>query len=126
MKLEGKVAIVTGAAGGIGQEIVRVFVEQGASVLAVDLDQAQADELAARYDGQVKGLAVDVTDFAQVEQMVDVEHGEDRKKGMLSIIPMGRFGTANEVAEAMVWLTSDLNSFMTGQAIILDGGLMAG
>lgn len=71
MQLENKVAIVTGATGGIGREIVRVFVEQGARVLAVDLGQAQADELAAAYDGQVKGLGVDVTDFSQVEQMVD-------------------------------------------------------
>lgn len=71
MRLKNKVAIVTGATGGIGQEIVRVFVEEGAKVLAVDLDQAQADALAANYDGQVKGLAVDVTDFTQVEQMVD-------------------------------------------------------
>lgn len=71
MGLANKVAIVTGAAGGIGREIVRVFVEQGASVLAVDLDQAQADALAAQYDGRVVGRAVDVTDFSQVEGMVD-------------------------------------------------------
>jgi meso-butanediol dehydrogenase / (S,S)-butanediol dehydrogenase / diacetyl reductase len=76
MKLENKVAIVTGATGGIGQEIVRVFVAQGAKVLAVDLDQAQADEFAAGYDGKVKGLAVDVADFAQVEHMVDVAEAE--------------------------------------------------
>ncbi len=35
MRLEDKVAIVTGATGGIGREIVRVFVEEGAKVLAV-------------------------------------------------------------------------------------------
>ena len=71
MRLEKKVAIVTGATGGIGQEIVRVFVEEGAKVLAVDLDQAQADALAETYAGQVLGRAVDVTDFEQVEQMVE-------------------------------------------------------
>ncbi len=71
MTLENKVAIVTGAAGGIGREIVRVFVERGASVLAVDLDQAQAESLAAEYPGQVVGRGVDVTDFSQVEEMVD-------------------------------------------------------
>ena len=76
MRLENKVAIVTGATGGIGQEIVRVFVEQGAKVLAVDLEQAQADALAAEYDGQVTGLAVDVTDFTQVERMVDAAESE--------------------------------------------------
>ena len=80
----------------------------------------------ARRNIRINALCPAFCETPMVEQMVDVEHGEDRKKGMLSIIPMGRFGTANEVAEAMAWLTSDLNSFMTGQAIILDGGLMAG
>lgn len=76
MRLKDKVAVITGATGGIGQEIVRVFVAEGARVLAVDLDQAQADQLAAKYDGQVKGMAVDVSDYAQVQQMIDtaVDH----------------------------------------------------
>ncbi len=71
MRLKDKVAIVTGATGGIGREIVRVFVEEGAKVLAVDLDQAEADVLAAEYDGKVVGAASDVTDYRQVGQMVD-------------------------------------------------------
>lgn len=71
MRLEKKVAIVTGACGGIGQAIVNKFVAEGAMVLAVDLDRAATEQLAAQYDGQVKGLAVDVTDYARVEQMVE-------------------------------------------------------
>lgn len=76
MRLKDKVAIVTGATGGIGREIVRVFVEEGAKVLAVDLDQAQADALAGEYDSAVLGGAYDVTDYRQVEQMLDtaVDH----------------------------------------------------
>jgi NAD(P)-dependent dehydrogenase (short-subunit alcohol dehydrogenase family) len=71
MRLQDKVAIVTGATGGIGREIVRVFTEEGAKVLAVDLDQAEADALAAGFDGAVAGFACDVTDYRQVERMVD-------------------------------------------------------
>ncbi len=71
MRLQDKVAIVTGATGGIGREIVKVFTEEGAKVLAVDLDQGEADALAAGYDGAVVGAAFDVTDYRQVEQMVD-------------------------------------------------------
>jgi NAD(P)-dependent dehydrogenase (short-subunit alcohol dehydrogenase family) len=76
MRLKDKVAVITGATGGIGQEIVRVFVAEGARVLAVDLDQVQADQVAAKYDGQVKGMAVDVSDYAQVQQMINtaVDH----------------------------------------------------
>jgi NAD(P)-dependent dehydrogenase (short-subunit alcohol dehydrogenase family) len=41
-------------------------------------------------------------------------------------IPMRRYGTAEEVAQAIVWLCSDDASFLTGQALPVDGGMMAG
>ena len=71
MRLQDKVVVVTGAAGGIGLAIVRVFVAEGARVLAVDLDQDKVDQVAATYGGEVKGRAVDITDYAQVEDMMD-------------------------------------------------------
>lgn len=37
-------------------------------------------------------------------------------------IPMGRFGTVDEIADAIVFLASDKSSFMTGHAFVLDGG----
>ena len=39
-----------------------------------------------------------------------------------SAIPMGRFGTVEEIAEAIVCLASDRSSFMTGHALVVDGG----
>ena len=39
--------------------------------------------------------------------------------------PMGRMGRPEEVAEAVVWLCSDASSFVTGQALAVDGGYMA-
>lgn len=44
---------------------------------------------------------------------------EDKLKRM---IPMGRFGEAGEIAEAICWLASDNSKFITGQTITLDGG----
>jgi NAD(P)-dependent dehydrogenase (short-subunit alcohol dehydrogenase family) len=41
------------------------------------------------------------------------------------IQPMGRLGTPQEVAEAVVWLCSDASSFVTGHPLVLDGGLAA-
>ena len=76
MDLQNKVAIVTGATGGIGAEIVRVFVEQGARVLAVDLDKEQAEALAKPYNGAVAGAAYDVTQYAEVEAMLDAAIAE--------------------------------------------------
>lgn len=40
--------------------------------------------------------------------------------------PIGRFGRPDEVAKAVVWMCSDEASFMTGDSLVLDGGLLAG
>jgi NAD(P)-dependent dehydrogenase (short-subunit alcohol dehydrogenase family) len=42
-----------------------------------------------------------------------------------SLHPMGRLGTPAEIAEAVIWLCSDKASFMTGQALTVDGGWTA-
>jgi NAD(P)-dependent dehydrogenase (short-subunit alcohol dehydrogenase family) len=43
-----------------------------------------------------------------------------------SRVPMGRYGTVEEIAEAVVWLCSDASSYMTGHSLIVDGGLIEG
>jgi NAD(P)-dependent dehydrogenase (short-subunit alcohol dehydrogenase family) len=40
--------------------------------------------------------------------------------------PVGRFGRPEEISEAVLWMCSDRASFMTGQSLVLDGGLLAG
>lgn len=73
--LRGKVAIVTGGAGGIGRAYCRALGGAGASVVVADLDEAGArtlaDELAA--DGmEATAAGVDITDASSVANMVDV------------------------------------------------------
>lgn len=60
MSFAGKAAIVTGAAGGVGLEVVRMLAEQGAGVVGVDIDPAVAD-LGGRFGAQAEGLAGDGT-----------------------------------------------------------------
>jgi NAD(P)-dependent dehydrogenase (short-subunit alcohol dehydrogenase family) len=60
--LAGKVAIVTGAAGGIGRATVARLVEEGCRVVAVDLDPLSLDQFVERYSTEiVVGVAADVS-----------------------------------------------------------------
>ena len=65
--LDGKVAVVTGAAQGIGNAIAKGLAAEGARIVVADL--SRAEEAAQEFDGGV-GLTVDVADEAQVERMV--------------------------------------------------------
>jgi len=59
MRLKGKVAVITGAASGIGRSMVRLFVNEGASVVAVDIDEAGCIGVIANIataEGQAKIL----------------------------------------------------------------------
>ena len=70
MRLQGKVAVVTGAASGIGKEIAVTYAREGAKVVIADLNQAGADATAKEIDSTGKnaiGVAMDVTSEDQVE-----------------------------------------------------------
>ncbi|HET9720199.1 MAG TPA: SDR family NAD(P)-dependent oxidoreductase [Solirubrobacteraceae bacterium] len=68
MKLQGRVAIVTGAAQGIGRAIAEKLHEEGAQIAAADLNGDGAQEVASRLDGL--GIPVDVSSEEDAERMV--------------------------------------------------------
>lgn len=83
-RLEGKVAVVTGAASGLGAEFARRFVAEGARVVAVDINEAGVREVCAPLDGAtaVRGdvtieadvagaVRLAVTEFGRVDVMVN-------------------------------------------------------
>jgi NAD(P)-dependent dehydrogenase (short-subunit alcohol dehydrogenase family) len=73
MRLAGKVALITGAGGGIGGEAATLFAREGAAVVAVDLDEAAARETAALVEkdgGRAVAFGADVSRAADCEAMV--------------------------------------------------------
>jgi 3-oxoacyl-[acyl-carrier protein] reductase len=79
MKLEGRVAFITGGGSGLGRAMAQAFAREGAAVAVNDLVGDAAEETVAMLDGSGhRALAGDVTDRARVEAMVDTvadDHG---------------------------------------------------
>jgi 3-oxoacyl-[acyl-carrier protein] reductase len=78
MRLKEKIAVVTGSGRGIGKEIARKFLQEGAKVVICDVDKERlsAAEKELILEGEVITRIVDVRDRDQVQQMVDrvVDH----------------------------------------------------
>jgi|KNS12BottometaT_FD_k123_29803_2 NAD(P)-dependent dehydrogenase (short-subunit alcohol dehydrogenase family) len=87
-------------------------------------------QLALEYaeDG-IRVLAVNpgTIDTPMVEEALDAIGGdqEEMRKGMAAVHPMGRVGQPAEIAHAVLFLASDRASFMTGESVCVDGGIMA-
>jgi NAD(P)-dependent dehydrogenase (short-subunit alcohol dehydrogenase family) len=74
LSFEENVALVTGAASGMGLATAEAFAEAGATVALVDLNEAAVREVAERLTAaghQAIAIACDVTDEAQVKKMVE-------------------------------------------------------
>jgi 3-oxoacyl-[acyl-carrier protein] reductase len=71
MRLAGKVAVVTGAGGGFGEGIARLFAAQGAHVVVADLDAAAAQRVAAAIGDAAVAIQGDVSQGSDVAAMVN-------------------------------------------------------
>lgn len=92
-----------------------------AKAALISLTRSIAVELAAegvRVNALVPGwIETDLTEFARTD--------DGFEKAFLDRVPMKRWGTPDEIASAALFLASDASSFMTGQSLIIDGGLLA-
>lgn len=85
----------------------------------IGFTKAVAREVASR-NVTVNALAPGYVATGMVEQLP-----EKTRQKILERIPMGRFGTAEDVAEAVVFLCSKGAGYITGQVLTIDGGLIA-
>lgn len=92
-----------------------------AKAALISLTRSVGVELATegvRVNALVPGwIETDLTGFARSD--VNIEDA------LISRVPMKRWGTPEEIASAALFLASDASSFMTGQSLVVDGGLLA-
>ncbi len=172
---DGKIALVTGAAAGIGRATAVALARAGARVMASDI--VECDRLAHhgrwRRGAQSAGGGGSIVNTASVAGLVGMGHAVTYSAAKSAVIgltknaameyarnnirinavcpggvrtnmtetadkslpgffdklaklePMGRIAEPEEIASAVVWLSSDGASFMTGHALPVDGGYVA-
>jgi len=98
MRLEGKVAVVTGAAQGIGRGIAHRFAEEGARLVVADVKEERGEQTAAELTAkgaQAVFLRTDVTDEAQIKAMIE---GAVERFGRLDVLVNNAYWTKRGTA----------------------------
>ena len=124
LDLKASDAIVTGGAAGLGLAITQRFLASGAQVTWRDRDAAAmaAAQQALGKELADTGVRVNCVTPAAVKTAIFEQMSPEHIAIMLSKIPMGRFGTPEEVAAMVAWLCTDDCSFSTGAVFDLSGG----
>jgi sorbitol-6-phosphate 2-dehydrogenase len=122
MVLHGEVAIITGAASGIGRGIAERFCREGARVAVVDIDDKKAQQAATALGTSAIAVAADVSSRTSVEEMVEAVQ---RRFGPITILVNGA-GVSEvlpflELKEAVWQRHLDINltgAFLCSQAVL--------
>ncbi|MGH3661691.1 MAG: SDR family NAD(P)-dependent oxidoreductase, partial [Micromonosporaceae bacterium] len=99
-RFAGRVAVVTGGAGGLGRATCEALLEQGASVAVVDINQTAVDQAVVGLDsGRAHGFAVDVTDPAAVSELMATVRGRAGGPHLLVNCAGGSLGTPRDLGD---------------------------
>lgn len=112
----GKIINIASVVGLIGNAGQANYVASKAGVIG--LTKTSARELAAR------GINVNAVAPGFITTEMTDELDEQTKEMMLSQIPLGKYGTTDDVANAVLFLASDASAYITGQTIAIDGGMV--
>ena len=82
------------------------------------LTKSLAKEFAAR------NVTVNAVAPGFIATDMTAELNEEQKKGIVGVIPMKRMGAAEDIAHATAFLASDEASYITGQVLTVDGGMV--
>lgn len=77
-----------------------------------------------KHNIRINAVCPVYTHSAMVDELISTAPSMEER--MRKLIPLGRLGQPDEIAQAILWLCSDENGFFTGQALQIDGGITAG
>jgi D-sorbitol dehydrogenase (acceptor) len=121
MKLENKVAIITGGARGIGAAMVDRYVAEGAKVAIADIALAGAQQTAARHGDKAFAVQIDVTKIASIEAAIDAVvarwGGVDILVNNAGVFDMGPIVEVSEASWDKVFSVNTKGLFFTLQAV---------
>lgn len=124
-KLSGKVVVITGSAAGIGRACSLLFAREGASVAAIDRDQASNAELVreiCQHDGRAEALIADVSQTSEVEKVVSHVAARWQRIDILfnnaGVVPSGKAHTIGEADWDRVFAVNVKSMFLFSKAVI--------
>ncbi|MGW4533036.1 SDR family NAD(P)-dependent oxidoreductase [Nocardia sp. NPDC004340] len=111
LALDGKVAVITGGASGVGLGIAQEFIDEGATVVITDLEQQALDDAVKRIGGDCTGIVANVTRSADMEAVYrEIESRHGRLDIVVANAGIGAHAVLGEITEEQFDRTFDVNA----------------